>query len=69
MKRTIVIELNEREAATILAALELWQEHCRESNDYDHDTEHFTDIDPLDARGLEKLCELFNDELAYRLEP
>ncbi|MGL4554804.1 MAG: hypothetical protein ACRC33_26865 [Gemmataceae bacterium] len=50
--------LTDRELATVLAALRFWQDemgpHPHAGGCY---PEHFDGVEPLDAQGIEDLCE------------
>jgi hypothetical protein len=49
-------ELNERELATVLAALRIFQ------RDPDPTMEHFDEVEPLSADEIDELCEELNTE-------
>lgn len=47
--------LDEREIATILAALRFWQ--ANQAQVFGTYAEHFTDLEPLNAEEIDSLCE------------
>ena len=52
------LNLNKREAATVLAALRLFQQHPDTVRDYF--TDHFADQKPLSLKQINDLCERVN---------
>ena len=57
------MEFTDREAATVLAALRLWQEQMgRAFAMPTRFAEHFADHAPLDGAEIDELCEAINGE-------
>jgi len=52
--------MNEKETATILAALRYWQEETQMSQRKNHD--HFESMVPLDDDEIDELCERLNSK-------
>jgi len=52
--------MNEKETATVLAALRYWQEETQMSQRKNHD--HFESMVPLDDDEIDELCENLNTD-------
>jgi hypothetical protein len=53
-------DLNDRERATVLAALRYWQDETSPHEGHTCDPEHFDGLAPLDAAEIDALCERLN---------
>ena len=52
--------LNERELATVLAALRHWQQHIQRTGTAVRDSSHFEDVEPLTPEEIDRLCQRLN---------
>lgn len=55
-----MIELSDRETATVLAALRYWQGECGPESAEAADIVHFDECDPLTLDEIDWLCERLN---------
>jgi hypothetical protein len=52
--------MNERELATVLAALRYWQQDLTDNHEGPISQEHFADQTPLTMEEIDELCERLN---------